>query len=311
MTDRSRATQHFRITVPATSANLGPGFDCLAIALDLHNQIDIISGEDAPPVQLEIAGEGAAHLARDESNLVYRAMCRVAEEAGRGLPPIRLHLTNGLPLGRGLGSSAAAIVGGIVAAVAVLDLTIDLTDLLAIGLCMESHPDNMAAALFGGITIGVIDAGRPLVHRITPPSQLRAVLLIPDRFSSTRETRAALPSLVPRADAVYNSGRCGLLVAALMEGRFDLLGVAMQDRLHQPQRTVTFPFLEPAIEAALTAGAYGAALSGAGSTVIALTSSSAEQVAAALAHVARTFELPARTAILAPVAVGARCIALS
>jgi homoserine kinase len=205
-----------------------------------------------------------------------------------------------------LGSSAAAIAGGLLAAAALLDLPRDPASLLPIALDLESHPDNIAAALWGGFTIGVVGDGVPVVQRITPPPGLRAVLLIPDAFASTTASRAVLPPMVPRADAIFNAGRCALLTVALAEGRFELLRVAMQDRLHQPCRAAReFPYLEEAIEAALAAGAYGAALSGAGSSVIALAAGGEETIAAALAGVARDHGLPARTLILVPASEGA------
>lgn len=298
-----------RVLVPATSANLGPGFDCLALALNLFNEVEILPPAGPEGSCIEIAGEGGGRLSTGSDNLVLRAMRTFAAAHGRALPPCRLRLTNAVPLGRGLGSSACAIAGGLVAAASLLGIPADAASLLPLALRLEGHPDNVAAALFGGFTIGVLCEGAALVRRIEPPPSLRAVLLIPDRFASTLEARAVLPDAISRTEAVFTSSRCALLAADLALGRFDALSVAMDDRLHQPQRLRAFPYLTDAIAAAREAGAYGAALSGAGSAVIALTGERAEPVvAAALATVARRHELPARTRVLRPEPRGAHVI---
>lgn len=303
-----RAT--LRVVVPATSANLGPGFDCLALALQLFNTIEVWpqAGSAGVEVEVEVEGEGAERLSTERDNLVLRAMRLLAHAHGHDLPPYRVRLTNAIPLGRGLGSSAAAIAGGLVAAAALLGLPTDPEALLPLALCLEGHPDNVAAALYGGFTIGVLDGDGAVVRRIEPPPALAAALLIPDRFASTLEARAVLPALVSREDAVFNAGRCALLATDLAASRLDALALAMDDRLHQPHRLAAFPYLADAIVAARDAGAYGAALSGAGSAVIALAGERADDVAAALAAVARRHDLPARTMVLRPELCGARCV---
>lgn len=293
------------VAAPATSANLGPGFDCLALALDLWNTIEIWYSEIAGIRVAAVAGEGCDTLERDEDNLAIVAMRRLAEQSGLSLPHCELRLRNAVPVGRGLGSSAAAIAGGLVAAAAMLGLPADTDFLIETALSLEDHPDNVVAALLGGFTVGILDAGKPRVLRVTPPTELRAVLLIPEGFSSTLESRQTLPPTVSRSDATFNGGRCALLAMALSQGRWDLLGVAMQDRLHQPHRALGFLHLEEAIAEALAAGAHGAALSGAGSSVIALTTGKEDAVAAALAAVAARRGQRARTLILAPALRGA------
>ncbi len=308
-TDLGRRPTTLRVVVPATSANLGPGFDCLALALDLFNVLDIAVGEGPFQAAVRVCGEGEDSLERDQHNLVVVAMQRYADVAGRSLPALRLVMENRVPLGRGLGSSAAAIAAGLVAAATILDLPADPVQLLPIALSLESHPDNIAAALWGGICLGVLDGTMPIVHHLEVAADLQAVVLIPDRFSSTHESRAALPGTISRADAVFNIGRSALLVSAVAGRRYDLLRVAMQDRLHQPQRGVAFPYLQPAIDAALAAGAHGAALSGAGSSVIALTTEHADRVAAAMAGVAQDYKIPARTVVLHAASRGAHVVA--
>jgi homoserine kinase len=291
-----------RVVSPASSANLGPGFDTLAVALELRNTIDVWHGGRSGGEIIGVAGEGEDILDRDDQNMVLTAMRHLADEAGRSLPSFSLRLHNTIPLGRGLGSSAAAIAGGLVMGAALLGLPGDPESLLPLALDLENHPDNVAAALWGGFTIGVLDGAAPCVVHLQPLAELRAVLLVPAGFSSTLESRKTLPGMVSRADAIFNAGRCALLSMALASGRLDLLGVAMQDRLHQPRRAEGFPYLDAAIAAALGAGAHGAALSGAGSSVIALVTGREHAVAAALRDVACEYDISAETMCL-PLAV--------
>jgi homoserine kinase len=279
----------------------------MALALQLFNIIEVLPSGSSTDIAVEVDGEGAESLSTGRDNLVLRAMRLLADAHARELPSCRIRLSNAIPLGRGLGSSAAAIAGGLVAAAALLGVRGDAEALLPLALRLEGHPDNVAAALHGGFTIGVLSDTTALVRRLEPPPSLVAVLLIPDRFASTLEARAILPQLVSRADAIFTASRCALLAADLAAGRLDALAIAMDDRLHQPHRLGAFPYLPDAIAAARQAGARGAALSGAGSAVIALTSDHAEDVAAALAGVARRYELPARTMILRPESRGAHC----
>ena len=306
MTERPPASApDLRIVAPATSANLGPGFDSLALALNVWNSIDIrLGGTDCPRITA-IEGEGRNNLERDGRNLVLLAMHRLAAEAERRLPPCEITLNNTIPLGRGLGSSAAAIAGGLVAAAALLQLDASPQALLPVALGLEGHPDNVVAALHGGFTVGVLARGEPRVLCVLPSEDLRAVLLIPEIFAGTLESRQTLPAAVSRSDAVFNGGRCALLALAIRERRWDLLAVAMEDRLHQPQRALTFPYLDEAIAAARAAGAHGAALSGSGSSLIALCTGHEEAVASAMVGAAAHHGLAARARILTISAEGA------
>jgi homoserine kinase len=255
-----------RVRVPATSANLGPGFDALGLALRLHNILEL---EPAESPAIEVDGEGAGTLPRDPSHLAYRAALAVHARAGRAPGAFRMRQQNRIPLGRGLGSSAAAIVSGAVAANALLGDPLDRQALLDLAAELEGHPDNVAAALFGGL---VVCAGTPSGIRwvrLAPPA-LRAVVAVPAFAVSTREARRLLPARVPFEDAVFNVTRTALLVAALGAGRTDLLGDATEDRLHQPYRAALVPGLDHALAAARRAGAHGVALSGSGPSVLAL-----------------------------------------
>jgi homoserine kinase len=258
------------VRVPATSANLGPGFDALGLALRLHNTLTI--GRAASP-EIEIEGEGEETLPRDASHLAYRAAMVVAARAAEmqsapAVEAFRLTQRNAIPLGRGLGSSAAAIVGGAVAANALLGSPLDQQALLDLAAEMEGHPDNVAPALLGGLVVCTRTAAGVRWMRLAPPS-LKVVVAVPDYPVSTEEARRRLPARVPFPDAVFNVTRAALLVAALTGGRPDLLDEATQDRLHQPYREHLIPGLNEVFQAARRAGAYGAALSGSGPAVIA------------------------------------------
>jgi len=261
-----------RVRVPATTANLGPAFDAVGMALDLYNEITV--SESYQPA-VEVRGEGSGSLQGGASNLVYRAAASAAEQAGRHIPPLRIECTNRIPLARGMGSSAAAIVGGIVAANALLQLNLDCDAMLALAAQMEGHADNVSPALLGGVVASVLDSGGKVRHiRLPAPEDLTAVLAIPDYHLSTSEARAALPEMVSLRDAVFNVSRTALLIGALHSGRHDLMAIAMDDRLHQPYRASLVPGLSNVLRSAVEAGACGAAMSGAGPSVIAFCSCS-------------------------------------
>ncbi len=267
------------VRVPATSANLGPGFDVLGLALGLYN--DIVYDE-ADRVTVAIEGEGAGRLDPGAGNVVARGARMVYEATGRRFPGAVIRCVNRVPTARGLGSSAAAWVGGLVAANAALGLTLDRDALLALACRAEGHPDNVAAALLGGLTVSCVSGESVLAVSLPVPAELRWVVLIPEMESSTREARAILPETVTRADAVFNLQRMGLFLAALGSGRLSALGPAMDDRLHEPQRQALFPWMADARRAALEAGALGCVLSGAGPSLLAAVCGAVEPVARAL-----------------------------
>jgi homoserine kinase len=235
------------VTAPATSANLGPGFDCAAVALGLWNELEVTDGDG-----VEVEGEGAGELPESRDNLTVRAYALAESPAGK-----RFRFVNRIPLGSGLGSSAAAIALGLVAAAP--DATAE--ELLGLGIGLESHADNLAAALAGGVTLTW--AGR--IARIAEALPLAPVAVIPRERTSTERSRASLPAAVPHADAAHSAGRAALLGAALAAGDADWMTAALDDRLHEPYRPS--PLLD-AIRAELPSGAAGATLSGSGPTVI-------------------------------------------
>ena len=267
------------VRVPATSANLGPGFDVLGLALGLYNEIVY---EEADRVSVTVEGEGAGRLDTGAGNVVARAALMAHEAAGRPFTGAAIQCVNRIPTARGLGSSAAAWVGGLVAANATLGSPLDRDAVLALACRAEGHPDNVAAALLGGLTVSCVSGDRVSAVSLPMPADLGWVVLVPRIESATREARAVLPDTVTRADAVFNLQRMGLLLAALASGRVDVLGVAMEDRLHQPQRQALFPWMEAVRRAALDAGALGCVLSGAGPSLLAAVRGAARPVARAM-----------------------------
>jgi len=267
------------VRVPATSANLGPGFDVLGLALGLYNEIVY---EEADRVSVTVEGEGAGRLDTGAGNVVARAALMAHEAAGRPFTGAAIQCVNRIPTARGLGSSAAAWVGGLVAANATLGSPLDRAAVLALACRAEGHPDNVAAALLGGLTVSCVSGDRVSAVSLPVPADLGWVVLVPRIESATREARALLPDTVTRADAVFNLQRMGLLLAALASGRVDVLGVAMEDRLHQPQRQALFPWMEAVRRAALDAGALGCVLSGAGPSLLAAVRGAAQPVARAM-----------------------------
>lgn len=286
------------VHVPATTANLGPGYDCLGLALGLHNEVTLALA-DEPGVAID--GEGADALPRDRTHLVLGAAQAAADAAGERLPVLDLRQLNRIPLARGMGSSSAAIVGGIVAANRLLDLGLSPRQMLDVATCVEGHPDNVAPALLGGLVIAVQDEQGLIYERLDVPPDLTAALFVPDFPMPTAEARRVLPAQVPRADAVFNMGRVALLVAAMVRRRYDVLDVATRDRLHQPYREAIFPAMPALFDAAREAGALGVFLSGAGSTVIALCAGNAPAVAEGMTRAAQGLGLAGK-ALVAPLA---------
>jgi homoserine kinase len=267
------------VRVPATSANLGPGFDALGLALSLHNEI---VARPADRVAVEIAGEGRDRLPLDARNVVARGVRMAFEASGRAFSGCALSCVNRIPPARGLGSSAAAWVGGLVAGNALLGSPLPRQELLRLAVRAEGHPDNVAAALLGGLTVSCgTDDGALAVSLPVPPA-LRWIALVPAISSSTAEARAILPPSVPRSDAVFNVQRVALLLASLQAGEVAPLATAMDDRLHQPYRERLFPWMPRVIAAARAAGALACVLSGAGPSLLAVVTGEASSVARAM-----------------------------
>jgi homoserine kinase len=281
------------VRAPATSANLGPGYDCLSLALDIGNVVHAWPTEAG--VSVEVTGEGAEHLPCDSGNEVYRALSAVYHRHGQQPPSLRLRCENVIPPSRGLGSSSAARASGLLLGNRLLGDPFTTEELFELGAEMEGHPDNIAACLFGGVQV-CVTGSRGLEHlRVPVAIPLAATVYVPDFPMDTHAARGLLPTQVSIQTAVYNISRASLLVAALATGRTDLVRTATEDAIHQPPRSTVFPALPKLIGAAVEAGAHGAFLSGAGSSVLALVDpEQADAVGAAMAATAQSLRVPGR-----------------
>jgi homoserine kinase len=281
------------VRVPASTSNLGPGFDTLGLALDLATTVDVVA---AHTITITTAGDGCDQIPCDASNLVYRRMQQLAKRHERELPPVALHIHNGIPLERGLGSSGAASLAGLLGANALLELNLDRSQLLDIACQLEGHPDNVTPSLLGGCTVSALDNGHVVALHVPIAPDLVCALCLPELHMATSEARKVVPASFARTDAVFNHSRTALLVTALATQRYDALRTAVQDQLHQPYRATIFAALMPLIDAAHRAGAYGAFLSGAGSAVAALAApEQAPHIAQAMTDVCAEHDLPCRT----------------
>ena len=263
------------VRVPATSANLGPGFDALGLALALYNEV---VAEERDGVTVTIDGEGADRLARDAHNVVARGVRLAYEAAGRPFKGCALACVNRIPAARGLGSSAAAWVGGLAAGIALLGSPLSRDALLGLAARAEGHPDNVAAAVFGGLTVSCGTPQGVTAVTLPVPKNLAWVVLVPEVTSATAEARALLPRSVPREDAVFNVQRVALLLAGLQTALPAALSVALEDRLHQPYRLKLFPWMPTVAAAARAAGALGCVLSGAGPSLLAVVDGDGQAV---------------------------------
>lgn len=256
-----------RVKVPASTANLGPGFDTLGMALSLYSWLEL---KPADKTVFHLYGEDLNGLPKDKNNLIYQVAQLVFAEAGIAIPELQISMYSNIPLTRGLGSSASAIVGALLAANLLIGEPLDQAKLLDMATALEKHPDNVGASLYGGIITAAWDGNHAEVLRIEPPADLDVLVAIPEFQLSTSKARDALPKQVALQDAVYNVSRAALLTAALSAGRLDLIATAMQDRLHQPYRAALVPGMSRILAEAANYGALGAALSGAGPTLLCL-----------------------------------------
>jgi homoserine kinase len=302
------------VEAPGTIANLGAGYDCLGLAVDLPLRVTVEARalEGGPDVELTVEGDCVGELPEDRSNRFVVALETGLAElgfAGLGRVGWTIHMSNPIPLERGLGSSAAATVAGLVAAGALAARELDTATLLRIATRIEGHPDNVAPALLGGLVASVaLEDGVECV-RLEPPRNLLVVAWIPERKLPTSEMRRVLPDSVPRADAISNLARVAVGVAGLAGGRLDVLRLLTDDRLHEPYRAAVYPELPVLVAAACEAGALGACLAGAGSTIVAFVDgsdeSAADRVGAAFRTTAARLAQPGRLAALAARPAGA------
>lgn len=260
------------VTVPATTANLGPGFDCLGAALTLYNRFHFIRVDGNPgTVAITVTGEEADRVGTDQTNLVYRAFAHVFSQLAQSVPAISLTIDLGVPLARGLGSSSTAIVGGLLGANHLAGQPLSQQELMTLAIALEGHPDNVVPALLGGCRLAAGGTDQPWTICDVPwHSDIIPVVAIPGFELSTEEARQVLPPTYSRAEAIFNLSRLGLLLRGLETGQGDWLGPAMTDRIHQPYRKALIVGYDTVQTAALDAGAYGMVISGAGPTLLAL-----------------------------------------
>jgi len=302
----------FTVMVPCSTSNLGAGFDAVGVALSGPDlMVRVTPGGDRLRIA-QLSGEGADRLPPDDTNRIVDAAHRAAAAAGGARHELgaELSIHSSIPLKRGLGSSAAAALAGALIADTLLEGRVGGDRILRTAVEMEGHPDNVVPALRGGAQVSVRDASGGVIScpiRIGAP--LKAALYIPDQELATSAARAVLPKQIPMADAVHNLGRAALLVSALSEGRFELLGEAMDDRLHQPARAGLLPWLPALLAAARKGGAWGAALSGAGTTVCALCrADAAREVAKSMMDAAAGLGVVGRWEVVDVAVPGARIV---
>lgn len=261
-----------KIRVPGTSANCGPGFDCLGLAASIYNDLEMTLLEDENLI-IEAVGDGSENIPTDEKNIVWKSAKMILERAGQAekFKGAIIKMNNHIPMARGLGSSAAAIVSGLVAANEIIGTPFTRTDILKFATEIEGHPDNVAPAIFGGFTISVVDKGQVKTFSFLPKIKLKLVVAVPNFQLSTFSARQVLPKTIPMKDAIFNISRASMLVAALLNGKENFLANSFDDALHQPYRTQLVPGMQEVFDAAKKSGALGVALSGAGPCLIAFS----------------------------------------
>lgn len=263
--------------VPASTTNLGPGFDVLGLALKLYSTVEIEETDSG--VRIIVHGVDQDKILTSTDNLAFESANYIFQRVGYQPKGIKLTITNGIPAIRGLGGSGTAILGGLLSANAICGDPFSPDQILDFAVEREGHPDNITASLLGGLTVAVVDKKNVKAVKLSPPEDLRVVIAIPDYTLSTKEAREVLPQNLDLKSAIYNVSRSSLLVAAVATGKLDMLNVAMQDLLHQPHRAKLIPGFEDVCNSAIQAGALSAALSGAGPSIAAYCITSEDQIA--------------------------------
>nr|WP_294682837.1 homoserine kinase [uncultured Anaerotignum sp.] len=256
------------IQIPATSANMGPGFDSIGLAVQLYNHIWVEEQESG--LTIEVKRKQEIEIPTDETNLIYQTMQFFYEKKGLKMPGVHLIQEDEIPMARGLGSSAACIVGGLLAANELAGRPCDREELAQMAASLEGHPDNSNPALFGGMVVGAQTEEKMGYVRLELPEDLIFAVMVPDFPVSTSASRSVLPESYTRKDVVFNASRAALLVASVMTGKYENFDMAMQDRIHQPYRAKLIDGMEDIFEHAKAFGAVATYLSGAGSTLMAM-----------------------------------------
>lgn len=270
-----------RVRVPGTTANCGPGFDSIGMACNIYNELEVsLLKEDK--IIIEITGEGKNSIPCDKRNIVWKSMQMVLQKAGEQYQGAHIKMLNNIPLSRGLGSSAAAIVSGLMAANLAIGNVFDKKEIFQMATEIEGHPDNVAPAIFGGITLSLMKDQQAKTLSFIPEVDLKLVVAIPNFNLSTKAARKVLPDTVSIKDAVFNISHTALLVGALCKGELEYLRSALDDRIHQPYREKLIPGMQNVLKAAIEQGALGAVLSGAGPCLIAFATNRVEEIGEAM-----------------------------
>lgn len=301
------------VSVPATTANLGPGFDCLGAALTLYNRFSFSLRPGGSELEIQVRGQEAERVKTNSSNLAYQAFVAFYQYLNQAPPPVQIQIQLGVPLARGLGSSATAIVGGLVGANALAGSPLETPQILKLAIALEGHPDNVAPALLGGCRLAA--SGLPptewTICDIPWSESIMPVVAIPEFELSTQAARAVLPQTCNYQDAIFNTAHLGLLLRGLETGNPDWLRSALQDRLHQPYRQSLILGFEAVQAAALESGAYGLVISGAGPTLLALADAArAKEIAAGLQTTWQDQGITAEVKLLQVAAQGATTTAV-
>ena len=275
----------FTVIVPGTTANIGVGFDCLGAALTLYNEFEFIRLENADDFKLTVEGQEAKRVRKTRDNLLYSSFLKLYQHIDRTPPGVAIHTKLGVPLSRGLGSSATAIVGGLMGANALADNPLSSVEIRQLAIAIEGHPDNVVPALIGNCQLSVGEGHNWQITEIPWHPDIVPIVAIPDFELSTEEARAVLPANYQRADAIFNISRMGLLLRGLATNNDAWLALALEDKIHQPYRQKLIRGYLEVKKAAINAGACGMVISGAGSTLLALSDRSrADKVAMAMAN---------------------------
>lgn len=259
------------VTVPATTANIGVGFDCLGAALSMANEFQFAVVDNDLKLKIIVEGEEANKVGLGENNLIYRSVVQLYQHIQQTPPHLKITIKLGVPLSRGLGSSATAIIGGLLGANSLAGNPLSQTEIMEMAIAIEGHPDNVVPALLGNCLLSVEDCGTWQITSIPWHEDIIPIVAIPNFELSTREAREVLPAEYTRSDAIFNIARMGLLIRGLETNNPEWLKTALADKLHQPYRQKLITGYQKVEQAALTAGAYGMVISGAGPTLLALT----------------------------------------
>lgn len=295
------------VSVPATTANLGVGFDCIGAALTMANQFQFTAVETDTKLTITVTGEEADKVSTDASNLIYQSFLQLYQKIGQTPPNLEIAIKLGVPLSRGLGSSATAIVGGLLGANHLGGNPLSQDEIIEMAIAIEGHPDNVVPALLGNCQLSVLNQSTWQISEIPWHQNIIPVVAIPNFELSTEEARGVLPKEYSRSDAIFNISRMGLLIRALATNNSEWLKTALEDKLHQPYRQKLITGYHQVKQAAISAGAYGMVISGAGPTLLALTNpSNTDQVVKSMAETWANIGIEAKVRSLSLDPVGAK-----